>query len=75
MAEKKRGRGRPKKNPVVVDKLTVIEEHALLEAVLAMTVILREYQALKHPSINQIMKLNEANMQIRAAFHSVFDDD
>jgi len=77
MAEVKRGRGRPRKNPTTakaaadyIDKvgITLNQETAILSVAVATYKLLRSYNSLKHPTYDEIVNLEKARLDMEKAF-------
>ena len=77
MAEVKRGRGRPKKNPTTanaaadyIDKVGIAaaQETAILGIAVATYKLLRSYNSLKHPTYDEIVSLENARLDMERAF-------
>ena len=77
MAETKRGRGRPRKNPTTakaaaeyVNKvaITLNQETAILSIAVATYKLLRSYNSLIHPTYDEIVSLEKARLEMERAF-------
>tara|TARA_R100000353_G_scaffold54289_1_gene43425 strand:+ start:399 stop:641 length:243 start_codon:yes stop_codon:yes gene_type:complete len=76
MAENKRGRGRPKKvQPATIadSGLSLMQENAILQLTLASAVVLKAYASSKHPTVDQIIKLNDAYNLIQHEMPKLFE--
>ena len=75
MAETKRGRGRPRKNPTTTNPsevnkmpITMPQETAILGIAVATYKLLRSYNSLKHPTYDEIVGLENARLDMERAF-------
>lgn len=76
MAEIKRGRGRPRKvQPVTIadSGLSLMQENAILQLTLASALLLKAYSSSKHPTVDQIIKLNDAYNLIYREMPKLFE--
>ena len=72
MAETKRGRGRPKKEEQII--LTKDQKIALLELMLATCKVMHSYEAMVHPSIDEIINLDNARIKAFSAFPYLLEE-
>jgi len=76
MAEIKRGRGRPRKvQPATISDsgLSLMQENAILQLTLASASVLKAYALMKHPTVDQIVKLNDAYKLVHQEMPKLFE--